>query len=171
MKSSGTLISTSTLSLEMCWHLRLLWHLAVFYHKKTVDQDEMKERNVINFKIKQCFILNYKCYFQLCREQTERVNIPGTKNVIEGLWIQSNVEVKLLKRCFYFGLYFDFHKTNEMKMFNHSFQPCLYKYRCGIWRTGYQQWRWDYMPYLPLEKVIILLSVISWGKLETFTYT
>ena len=54
---------------------------------KTVNQDEMKERNGINFKIKSCFILNYVCYFQSCREQIEKVNILGTKNIIEGLWI------------------------------------------------------------------------------------
>ena len=30
---------------------------------KTVDQDEMKGKNGINFKIKPCFILNYMCYF------------------------------------------------------------------------------------------------------------
>ena len=54
---------------------------------KTVDQDEMKERNGINFKIKLCFILNYVYYFQSHREQIEKVNILGTKNIIEGLWI------------------------------------------------------------------------------------
>ena len=52
---------------------------------KTVDQDKMKERNGINLKIELGFILNYVCYFQLRREQIEKVNILGTKNVIEGL--------------------------------------------------------------------------------------
>ena len=52
---------------------------------KTVDQDKMKERNGINLKIELWFILNYVFYFQLCREQIEKVNILGTKNVIEGL--------------------------------------------------------------------------------------
>ena len=45
----------------------------------------MKERNGINLKIELWFILNYVCYFQLRREQIEKVNILGTKNVIEGL--------------------------------------------------------------------------------------
>ena len=45
----------------------------------------MKERNGINLKIELGFILNYVCYFQLHREQIEKVNILGTKNVIEGL--------------------------------------------------------------------------------------
>ena len=71
---TGDVFATQTLVASGCI---LSW--------KTVDQDKMKERYGINFKIELWFILNYVCYFQLCREQIEKVNILGTKNVIEGL--------------------------------------------------------------------------------------
>ena len=72
--STGDVFATQALVASGC----ILWW-------KTVDQDEMKGKNGINFKIKPCFILNYLCYFQLRREQREKVNILETKNVIDGL--------------------------------------------------------------------------------------